>query len=112
VSVKKGMRAGGLAIVHRRTQARGSHHIHQYAEDVRASILPKLGAYPPQKQLAAALREVGRLDRTLFTLDHLRDIIPFPHESLSSPQSSFGGGRRAKQSTNARRGAGICRRLG
>jgi len=66
------MRAGGLAIVHRRTQARGSHHIHQYAEDARASILRKLGAYPRQKQLAAALREVGRLDRTLFPLDYLR----------------------------------------
>ena len=63
MSVKKGMRAGGLAIAHRRSQARVSHHIHQYAEDVRASILPKLGAYPPQKQLAAALREVGRLRR-------------------------------------------------
>jgi len=39
-----------------------------------STILRKLGAYPRQNQLAAALREVGRLERTLFTLDYLRDV--------------------------------------
>ncbi len=36
-------------------------------------ILRKLGAYPRQNKLATALREVGRWERTLFTLDYLRD---------------------------------------
>lgn len=36
-------------------------------------ILRKLGAYPRQNSLARALREVGRLERTLFTLRWLRD---------------------------------------
>ena len=36
-------------------------------------ILRKLGAYPRQNSLARALREVGRLERTLFTLKWLQD---------------------------------------
>lgn len=39
-----------------------------------STILRKLGAYPRQNQLAAALRELGRLERTVFTLDYLRDL--------------------------------------
>jgi hypothetical protein len=35
---------------------------------IASTMLRKLGAYPRQNQLAASLREVGRLDRTLFTL--------------------------------------------
>jgi TnpA family transposase len=36
-------------------------------------ILRKLAAYPRQNGLALALRELGKLDRTLFTLDWLQD---------------------------------------
>ena len=42
---------------------------------VTASLmLRKLGAYPRQNGLALALRELGRLERTLFTLDYLKDV--------------------------------------
>jgi TnpA family transposase len=42
---------------------------------VTASLmLRKLGAYPRQNGLALALRELGRLERTLFTLQWLRDV--------------------------------------
>src|SRR5450755_1950065 len=36
-------------------------------------ILRKLGSYPRQNSLALALREVGRIERTLFMLEWLRD---------------------------------------
>jgi TnpA family transposase len=36
-------------------------------------LLSKLGAYPRQNGLAVALREIGRLERTLFTLDWFDD---------------------------------------
>ena len=36
-------------------------------------ILRKLAAYPRQNGLAQALRELGKLERTLFTLDWLQD---------------------------------------
>jgi TnpA family transposase len=36
-------------------------------------ILRKLGAYPRQNGLAVGLREIGRIERTLFTLKWLRD---------------------------------------
>ena len=36
-------------------------------------ILKRLGAYPRQNGLALALREIGRIERTLFTLDWLED---------------------------------------
>lgn len=36
-------------------------------------MLRCLGAYPRQNGLALALREVGRIERTLFTLDWLED---------------------------------------
>jgi len=39
---------------------------------VSASVmLKRLGAYPRQNGLALALREVGRIERTLYTLDWL-----------------------------------------
>ena len=42
---------------------------------VTASLmLRKLGAYPRRNGLALALRELGRLERTLFTLQWLRDV--------------------------------------
>ena len=42
---------------------------------VTASLmLRKLGSYPRQNGLALALRELGRIERTLFTLDWLQDI--------------------------------------
>lgn len=41
---------------------------------VTASLmLRKLGSYPRQNGLAVALRELGRIERTLFTLDWMRD---------------------------------------
>jgi TnpA family transposase len=36
-------------------------------------ILRKLASYPRQNSLALALRELGRIERTLFTLDWLLD---------------------------------------
>jgi TnpA family transposase len=36
-------------------------------------ILRKLGAYPRQNSLALALRELGRVERTLFTLEWLQN---------------------------------------
>ncbi len=38
-----------------------------------AVMLRRLGAYPRQNGLALALREIGRVERTLFTLDWLED---------------------------------------
>jgi TnpA family transposase len=38
-----------------------------------SAALRKLAAYPRQNGLAIALRDLGRLERTLFTLDWLRD---------------------------------------
>lgn len=35
-------------------------------------ILGKLAAYPRQSELALALRELGRIDRTLFTLEWIQ----------------------------------------
>ncbi len=37
-------------------------------------ILQKLGSYPRQNGLAIALRELGRIERSLFTLDWLQNI--------------------------------------
>lgn len=39
-----------------------------------SAMLRKLGAYPRQNGLALALREVGRLERSLFMLNWLRDL--------------------------------------
>ena len=42
---------------------------------VTASLmLRKLGSYPRQNGLAVALRELGRIERTLFTLDWMQSI--------------------------------------
>jgi TnpA family transposase len=37
-------------------------------------VLRKLGAYPCQNALAIALRELGKLERTLFLLEYIRDV--------------------------------------
>ena len=37
-------------------------------------ILRKLGSYPRQNSLAVALRELGRIERTLFILDWLQSV--------------------------------------
>jgi TnpA family transposase len=34
-------------------------------------MLKRLGAYPRQNGLAIALREIGRIERTIYTLDWL-----------------------------------------
>ena len=42
---------------------------------VTASLmLRKLGAYPRQNALALALREIGKLERTLFLLEYIQNI--------------------------------------
>ena len=42
---------------------------------VTASLmLRKLGSYPRQNGLAVALRELGRIERTLFTLDWMQNV--------------------------------------
>ena len=42
---------------------------------VTASLMPrKLGSYPRQNGLAIALRELGRIERTLFNLDWLQSV--------------------------------------
>ena len=38
-----------------------------------SAILKKLSAYPRQNGLAKALREIGRIERTLFTLDWIKN---------------------------------------
>ena len=43
--------------------------------NVKASLmLRKLGSYPRQNGLAVALRELGRIERTLFTLDWMQSV--------------------------------------
>src|SRR3546814_9885544 len=37
-------------------------------------ILRKLASYPRQNDLASALREVGRIERTLFIIDWILDV--------------------------------------
>jgi len=37
-------------------------------------MLRKLSSYPRQNGLAVALREIGQIERTLFTLDWLQDV--------------------------------------
>ena len=37
-------------------------------------MLKKLSAYPRQNGLAVALRELGRIERSLFTLDWLKNV--------------------------------------
>ena len=44
-------------------------------------MLKRLGAYPRQNSLALALREIGRIERTLFTLDN-HEPAPFLPEQI------------------------------
>jgi TnpA family transposase len=37
-------------------------------------VLRKLATYPCQNALAIALRELGKLERTLFLLEYIRDV--------------------------------------
>lgn len=62
---------------------------------VTASLmLRKLGSYPRQNGLALALRELGRIERTLFILDWLRstELRRRVHAGLSS-NAKVGAGR-------------------
>jgi len=61
-----------------------------------SAILKKLSAYPRQNGLAKALREVGRIERTLFTLDWIKN--PAAAAGASRPQQ-----RRGTQCTCSRR---------
>ncbi|MBP1991230.1 TnpA family transposase [Paenibacillus eucommiae] len=68
---------GGINVKHIRTQwddvLRLAASIKQGT--VTASLmLRKLGSYPRQNGLAMALRELGRIERTLFTLDWLQNV--------------------------------------
>jgi len=44
------------------------------ANPVAHLLLRKLGSYPRQNGLAVALREIGRIERTLFILDWLQNV--------------------------------------
>jgi TnpA family transposase len=46
-----------------------------------ALILKKLAAYPKQNRLAQALREIGRIERTLGTLDWIGACAGKPPKS-------------------------------
>lgn len=54
-----------------------------------SSILKKLAAYPRQNSMAKALREVGRMERTLFTLDWIKnpDLRRRAHLGLNKGES-------------------------
>ena len=56
-----------------------------------SAMLKKLSAYPRQNGLAKALREIGRIERTLFTLDWIKNPT-----SAAAPIS---GSTRAKRAT-------------
>jgi TnpA family transposase len=73
--VFSGMMGGAIDVEHLRTHwdealrlavSVGSGHV------AASDVLRRLAAYPRQNGLAVALREIGRLERTLFTLDWLR----------------------------------------
>ena len=53
-------------------------------------ILHKLAAYPRQNGLAHALRELGKFERTLFTLDWLQDPELRRRSPLDSTRASSG----------------------
>ncbi|MBH0014497.1 Tn3 family transposase, partial [Pseudoalteromonas sp. NZS100_1] len=44
-----------------------------FASSTASQILRKLASYPRQNELALALREVGRIERTLFMIDWILD---------------------------------------
>jgi TnpA family transposase len=46
----------------------------QHGTVTASLMLRKLGAYPRQNALAIALRELGKLERTLFLLEYIRDV--------------------------------------
>ena len=48
-----------------------------------ADILRKLSAYPRQNELAAALREVGRVEHSLFMIQWITD----PHDAADARRS-------------------------
>ncbi len=50
-----------------------------------SAILRRLAAYPRQNELARALREIGRLERTLFTLDWISDPALRRRARLATP---------------------------
>ncbi|WP_258170693.1 Tn3 family transposase, partial [Burkholderia cepacia] len=47
---------------------------HRQGTVTASLMLRKLGSYPRQNGLAVALREIGRIERTLFILDWLQDV--------------------------------------
>jgi TnpA family transposase len=46
----------------------------QHGTVTASLMLRKLGAYPRQNALAFALREIGKLERTLFLLEYVQNI--------------------------------------
>ena len=46
----------------------------QHGTVTASLMLRKLGAYPRQNALALALREIGKLERTLFLLEYIQNI--------------------------------------
>jgi TnpA family transposase len=49
-------------------------HVDQTSTVTASLMLRKLGSYPRQNGLAVALRELGRIERTLFILDWLQSV--------------------------------------
>ncbi|WP_416373231.1 Tn3 family transposase [Escherichia coli] len=49
-------------------------------------MLRKLGSYPRQNGLAVALRELGRIERTLFILDWLQSVETAPPRACRPEQ--------------------------
>ena len=62
----------------------------------------QLASYPRQNGVAAALRELGRLERTLFTLDWLEDpgLRRQTSRELNKGESRHGGFRAAPRIKN------------
>jgi TnpA family transposase len=64
----------------------------QHGTVTASLILRKLGSYPRQNRLGLALREIGRMERTLFTLEWFssvglsRQLEGWKHECLGFDQ--------------------------
>jgi hypothetical protein len=54
-----------------------------------SQLLRKFSAQPRQHDLAIALREVGRIERTLFIIDWLRGMKPSGTKSRVKDSGSF-----------------------
>ena len=70
-------------------------------------ILRKLAAYPRQNDLAAALREVGRIERTLFIIEWILDAGMQRRAQLAHADHIKAGAKRVQQLENLVIGIGF-----